>query len=120
VLSVPLDINEINTVDKVWATDITYIYIPLPRGFRYLGEAVVILFPRHVLRWKFSNNLDTELCLEALEKALAGGLKPQIFHSDQSCQFTSVEFVAKLQAEEIKISWSGRKYCFDNILVGRL
>jgi putative transposase len=27
--------------------------------------------------------------------------------------------VARLQAEEIKISWSGRKRCYDNILVER-
>jgi len=28
--------------------------------------------------------------------------------------------VARLQAEAIKISWSGRKSCYDNILVERL
>ena len=28
--------------------------------------------------------------------------------------------MAKLQAEKIKISWSGRKRCYDNILVERL
>jgi putative transposase len=47
-------------------------------------------------------------------------LKPEIFHSDQGCQFTSGDFVAQLKAEEIKISWSGRKRCYDNILVERL
>ena len=82
--------------------------------------AVVDLFSRHVLSWKLSNSLDTGFCLEALEMALARGRKPQIFHSDQGCQFTSGEFVARLQAEEIKISWSGRRRCFDNILVERL
>jgi putative transposase len=40
--------------------------------------------------------------------------------SDQECQFTSATFVARLQAEEIKISWSGRRRCQDNILVERL
>jgi putative transposase len=52
--------------------------------------------------------------------ALGEGRKPEMFHSDQGCQFTSSDFVAKLQAEKIKISWSGRKRCFDNILVERL
>ena len=28
--------------------------------------------------------------------------------------------MARLQAEEIKFSWSGRKHCYDNILVERL
>ena len=52
----------------------------------------------------------------------AGAMDAQTkpFHSDQGCQFTSFDFVARLQAEEIKISWSGRKRCYDNILVERL
>ena len=78
------------------------------------------LFSRNVLSWKLSNTLDTEFCLEALEMALEGGRKPEIFHSDQGCQFTSTDFVARLQAEKIKISWSGRKRCYDNILVEKL
>jgi transposase InsO family protein len=55
-----------------------------------------------------------------IEIALEGGRKPGIFHSDQGCQFTSCDFVAKLQTEKIKISWSGRKRCYDNILVEQL
>ena len=55
-----------------------------------------------------------------MEEALDGGSKLEIYHSDQGCQFTSGDFVARLQAEEIKISWSGRKRCYDNILVERL
>ena len=112
-----VEFNEIKAVDQVWAADITYI--PLRKGFLYL-VAVVDLLSRHVLSWKLSNSLDMEFCLEALEMALAGGRKPQIFHSDQGCQFTSGEFVSRLQAEKIQISWSGRKRCFDNILVERL
>ncbi len=45
---------------------------------------------------------------------------PEIFHSDQGCQCTSCDFATKLPAEEVKISWSGRKRCSDNILVERL
>jgi putative transposase len=112
-----VDLNTVTTVDQVWATDITYI--PLQRGFLYL-VAIMDLYSRHVLSWKLSNSLDTEFCLEALEKALGDGRKPEVFHSDQGCQFTSSAFVARLRAEEIKISWSGRKRCYDNILVERL
>ena len=65
---------------------------------------IVDLFSRNVLSWKLSNSLDTEFCLDALEMALAGDRKPEIFHSDQGCQFTSADFVAKLEAEKIKIS----------------
>ncbi len=90
----------------MWATDITTI--PLQKGFLYL-VAIVDLFSRHVLSWKLSNSLDTEFCLEALEMALGGCRKPKVFHSNQGCQFTSSSFMARLQAKEIKISWSGRK-----------
>jgi putative transposase len=112
-----VDLSTVTAVDQVWATDITYI--PLQKGFLYL-VAIVDLFSRNVLSWKLSNILDTEFCLEALEMALGGGRRPEIFHSDQGCQFTSSTFVARLQAEAIKISWSGRKRCHDNILVERL
>ena len=78
------------------------------------------LFSRHVLSRKLSNSLDTEFYLDALEMALEGGRKPTIFHTDQDCQFTSTDFVARLQEDDIKISWSGRKRCYDNILVERL
>jgi putative transposase len=96
--------------DQVWGTDITYI--PLQNKFFYL-EAIVDLFSRQVISWKLSYSLDTEFCLEAL----GSGRKPEIFNSDQGCQFTSSAFAAMLQAERIKISWSGRKHCYDNFLV---
>ena len=112
-----LDLKQITRVDQVWATDITYI--PLQKGFLYL-VAIVDLLSRNVLSWKLSNSLDTGFCLNALEMALEGGRKPKIFHSDQGCQFNSGDFVARLQAEAIKISWSGSKRCYDDILDERL
>ena len=48
--------------------------------------------------------------------ALGRGRKLGIFHSDQCLQFTSCDFMARLQVAGIKISWSGRKRCYDNIL----
>jgi putative transposase len=104
-----VDLNQITTIDQGWATGITYI--PLRKGFLYL-VAVIDLFSRHIFGWKLSNSLDTGFCLEALEMAFAGGRKPEIFHSDQGSQFTSSDFVERLQADKIKISWSGRRRCF--------
>jgi transposase InsO family protein len=40
--------------------------------------------------------------------------------SDQGCQFTYSDVVGRLQGEQIEISWSGQKRCYDNILVERL
>ena len=109
-----VDLKLVTAVDQVWPTDITYI--PLHKGFLYL-VALVNLFSMNVLSWKLSNSRDTEFCLDALQMALEGGSKPEIFYFDQGCQFTSSDFVARLQAEAIKISWSGRKRCYGNILV---
>jgi len=89
-----VDLRLVTAVDQVWATDITYI--PLQKGFLYL-VAIVDLFSRNVLSWKLSNSLDTEFCLDAMQMALEGGRKPKIFHSAQGCQFTSGDFVARLQ-----------------------
>jgi len=73
--------------------------------------AIVNLFSRNVLSMKLSYSLDRELCLDALEMGLGDGRRPEMFHSDQVCQFTSDDFVGRLQGEGIKISCSGRKRC---------
>jgi putative transposase len=66
-----------------------------------------------------SNTLDTVFCLEALEEALSAG-RPEIFNTDQGCQFTSAPFTGVLQAHEVRISMDGRGRVFDNIFVERL
>jgi putative transposase len=112
-----VDLDKITSIDQVWATNITYM--PLRKGFLYL-VAIVDLFSRNILSWKLSNSLDTQFCMEGLEMALSSGSRPEIFHSDQGCQFTSADFVGRLQAEDIKISWPGRSRSQENILVERL
>ena len=106
----------IDRVNQVWCADITYIR--LAHGFVYL---VVIMdwYSRRVLSWRLSNTLDTEFCLEALEEALEHG-KPEIFNTDQGCQFTSESFTGRLRKAGIRISMDGRGRVFDNILIERL
>ncbi len=95
-----VDVSAVMAVYQVWTTDITYI--PLQKGFHYLAT-IDDLFSRHVLSWKVSNSLDTEFCLEAIEMVLDSNRKPDVFHSDQSCHFTSSTVVTRMQADEIKI-----------------
>lgn len=106
----------IERVNQVWSTDITYIR--LRRGFLYL-VAVLDWFSRYVLAWQTSITLDTSFCLEALEQALRLG-QPEIFNSDQGSQFTSHDFTSRLEAANIRISWDGRGRAFDNIFVERI
>ncbi|WP_255448158.1 integrase core domain-containing protein, partial [Synechococcus sp. Ace-Pa] len=53
-------------------------------------------------------------------KPLCSFSNPVLRRPVESTQFTSGDFVARLKAEEIKVSWSGRRRCYDNILVERL
>lgn len=107
---------DINRPNQVWATDITYIR--MRRGFVYL-VAILDWFSRYVLSWQLSNSLEQTFCLEALDDALEQGT-PEIFNSDQGCQFTSHEFTGRLQAQNVRISMDGRGRCFDNIFTERL
>ena len=72
----------------VWAADITYI--PMQRGFVYLF-AVLDWASRRVLAWRLSNTLTTDFCIEAVQEALASSGTPEIFNTDQGCQFTSYQ-----------------------------
>jgi len=106
----------VNRTNQVWSMDITYIR--LKQGFVYLA-AVIDWKSRYVLSWKISNTLTTDFCVEALKEALTYGT-PEIFNTDQGCQFTSEEFVKVLRDRKIQISMDGRGRALDNIFVERL
>jgi putative transposase len=103
--------------NQVWSTDITYIR--LERGFVYL-TAVIDWYSRKVLAWRLSNTLDSSFCVDCLEEALHKYGAPEIFNTDQGCQFTSVAFTSVLIAQGTEISMDGRGRALDNIFVERL
>lgn len=107
---------EINHINQVWSMDITYIR--LGHGFVYL-TAVIDWHSRYVLAWRLSNSLDADFCVECLNDALQYG-KPEIFNTDQGCQFTSEGFTKVLLDKNIAISMDGRGRALDNIFVERL
>ena len=82
--------------------------------------AIIDWFSRKVLSWRLSNSLDAAFCTEALEDALARHGSPDIFNSDQGCQFTSDEFTAVLKEKGIRISMDGKGRWVDNVFVERL
>ena len=102
--------------NQVWSADITYIR--LTRGFASL-VAILDWYSRYVLSWRLSNSLETAFCTEALEEALGGG-SPEIFNTDQGCQFTSQDFTGRLQEKNILISMDSQGRAFDNIFTERL
>jgi putative transposase len=103
--------------NQVWATDLTYV--PVVGGFAYLC-AVIDWHSRCVLAWELSNTLDASFCVLAVQRALAAHGTPEIFNTDQGCQFTSAEFTQPLLARGVKLSMDGKGRCLDNVFVERL
>ena len=107
----------IDRPDHVWCADITYI--PMQRGFQYL-VAIMDWATRTVLSWRLSNTLDSDFCVEALEEALARHGRPEIFNTDQGCQFTSDAFTKVLKRAGVRISMDGKGRWVDNVFIERL
>ena len=106
----------IDRVNQVWSIDITYIR--LGKGFAYL-TAIIDWHSRYVIAWRLSNTLTADFCVECLQEALQYG-KPEVFNTDQGCQFTSAEFIKVLESAGIAISMDGKGRAIDNIFVERL
>ena len=68
---------EINRVNQVWATDITYI--PMARGFLYL-VAIMDWHSRYVLAWRLSNTLEVELLCCGSGRGLEQGSATDLQH----------------------------------------
>lgn len=108
----------VERADQVWCADITFV--PLRRGFAYL-VAIMDWHTRAVLSWRISNTLDTSFCLEALGEALrVAGCSPEIFNTDQGCQFTSEAWVEAVERSGARVSMDGKGRWMDNIFIERL
>ena len=107
---------QIDKVNQVWATDITYI--PMSRGFMYL-VCVMDWHSRYVVSWRLSNTLEADFCVDALEEALSRDV-PGIFNTDQGSQFTSEAFTSVLLAHGVRISMDSVGGYMDNVFVERL
>ncbi len=108
---------QIDRPNHAWCADITYI--PMQRGFQYL-VAIMDWATRTVLSWRLSNTLDSDFCVDALEEALAKYGTPEIFNTDQGCQFTSDDFTDVLKEAGVRISMDGKGRGMDNVFIERL
>jgi hypothetical protein len=72
---------------------------------------------RRVLSWRMSNTLTTDFCIEAVQEAINRYGEPEIFNTDQGCQFTSLEFTGLLKDNGIQISMDGKGCWRDNVFV---
>ncbi len=102
--------------NKVWVCDFTYLRAS---GRFYYLFAILDLFSRKVIAYKFSSKLDTKLAIDTFDMAVASrniseGL---IFHSDRGCQFTSEAFRRHLDELNIVQSFSAKGHPYDNAVM---
>ena len=99
--------------NHVWCGDVTYIWT----GQRWSYLALVLdLYARKPVGWALSNSPNSALTAKALTMAYETRHRPEgvLFHSDQGCHYTSIEFRQHLWRYRIKQSMSRRGNCWDN------
>lgn len=103
--------------NQVWSMDITYI--PMKHGSMYL-TVVMDWQSRMVLSWKISNTMTIEFCRDCLADAIKNYGAPEIFNTDQGCQFTSEKFTSIWKDTPTQISMDGKGRATDNAFIERL
>ena len=96
--------------------DITYIR--LSTEFVYLA-VIMDVFTRGIRGWHLCRNLDQELTLTALRRAL-NGHHPTIHHSDQGVQYAATAYVEMLQDYDVSISMAETGAAWQNGFAERL
>lgn len=69
---------------------------------------------------RLSNRLTTDFRLEAVQEAITRYGIPEIFNTDQGCQFTRQKFTRLPKQRHIAISMDGTGCWRDNVFVERL
>jgi putative transposase len=96
---------KLSDINQLWVADITYIR--LAEEFVYLA-VVLDAYSRRVVGWALGRSLDSRLALAALDRAIAArqpgpGL---VHHSDRGTQYSSYEYVRRLEGIGAVLSMS--------------
>lgn len=100
--------------DQLWVADITYI--PTWSGFLYLA-VVLDVFSRRIVGWSMAGHLRAKLVLDALDMAIRRRQPRRVVHhSDQGCQYTSLEFGERCRKAGVVPSMGSVGDCYDNAM----
>ena len=106
---------ELTGINQLWVSDITYIQ--LAKEFIYLA-VIIDVFSKKCIGWELDRNIDTQLTLNALDKALkdrwSEDLDRLVHHSDRGVQYASHAYVERLKDHNIIISMSRKGNPYDN------
>jgi transposase InsO family protein len=116
ILKRRFSVKALKAVDRVWASDITYI--ETQEGWLYLA-VVLDLRSRFVIGWSMSHRMTEDLVLDALRMALLRR-KPargMLHHSDRGSQYAGRAYRRLLRDHGIRCSMSRKGDCWDNAVV---
>ena len=96
---------DVDKENKIWTTDITYLIF---KGSRTYLSTILDLYDRKVVAYKISKHNDIKLVTDTLNEAIAKrkDVSGIILHSDQGFQYTSYEYTAICESNNIQISMS--------------
>ena len=101
--------------NQLWVADITQV--ATWSGFVYVAF-VIDVFSRHIVGWRVSRSLHTDLVLDALEQALWSRTKIEglIHHSDRGSQYLSIRYTERLAEANMNASVGSVGDSYDNAL----
>lgn len=104
-----------NGPNQLWVADITYV--PTLSGFLYLA-VVLDVWSRKIVGWAMSTRLTTPIVVDALTMAIERRRPDSgvIHHSDQGCQYTSIEFGRRCREAGVRPSMGSVGDCYDNAM----
>lgn len=102
--------------NQLWCCDITQKWTK--KGWLYLA-VVLDLYSRKIVGWATDNNMKTHLPLRALNQAVTLRGNPQgvIHHSDRGSQYTSEQYLLRLETANLRPSFGSAGSCLDNAVV---
>jgi transposase InsO family protein len=110
---------ELTKPNEAWVSDITYIRTD--EGFLYLS-LITDAYSRKIVGFHAGDTLETEGCLNALEKAvkeLVDGQFP-LHHSDRGSQYCSHLYTGRLREHGLGISMTEENHCYENAKAERV
>jgi putative transposase len=112
---------KVTAPEQLWVSDITYI--STSEGFSYLS-LITDAFSRKIVGYKISDNMETAMCVEALQMAISKRLTPKehkiIHHSDRGLQYCSKLYWRKCNAGGLIMSTTQDGNPYDNALAERM
>lgn len=97
------DLQAITQPHQVWCSDVSRLVY---QGTVWYLASIEDMATRQIIAHRIGKHHDSQLVLSTIQQALATGLKPSIFHSDQGNEFMAERCTLYLHQQAIRISVS--------------